>query len=87
MRKFILYILAFFINNYIMSIIAITWSILISTAYENKTDAPYINRIKNEYSIFFSNIRYMIWMLGNAIVKQIEISIYKKFGIKQRRKE
>ena len=72
MRKFILYILAFFINNYIMSIIAITWSILISTAYENKTDAPYINRIKNEYSIFFSNIRYMTW---NIYVYSNRVSI------------
>lgn len=65
--RFIFYVLVFFINNYIMIIIAITWSILISTAYENKTDAPYINRIQNEYQIFFSNIRYMIWMIGNAI--------------------
>ena len=65
--RFIFYVLAFFVNNYIMTIIAITWSILISTAYENKTDAPYINRIKNEYQIFFSNIRYMIWMIGNSI--------------------
>lgn len=65
--RFVVYVLAFLINSYIMSIIAITWSILISTAYENKTDAPYINRIQNEYQIFFSNIRYMIWMMGNSI--------------------
>ncbi len=65
--RFIFYVLAFLINSYIIIIIAITWSILISTAYENKTDAPYINRIQNEYQIFFSNIRYMIWMTGNAI--------------------
>lgn len=78
--RFILYILAFFINNHIMSMIAITWSILISTAYENKTDAPYINRIKNEYSIFFSNIRYMTWMVGNAIGLYFAGKIY-SYGI------
>ena len=78
--RFILYILAFFINNHIMSMIAITWSILISTAYENKTDAPYINRIKNEYSIFFSNIRYMTWMAGNAIGLYLAGKIY-SYGI------
>lgn len=78
--RFILYILAFFINNHIMSMIAITWSILISTAYENKTDAPYINRIKNEYSIFFSNIRYMTWMAGNAIGLYFAGKIY-SYGI------
>ena len=78
--RFILYILAFLINNHIMSMIAITWSILISTAYENKTDAPYINRIKNEYSIFFSNIRYMTWMAGNAIGLYLAGKIY-SYGI------
>lgn len=78
--RFILYILAFFINNHIMSMIAITWSIVISTAYENKTDAPYINRIKNEYSIFFSNIRYMTWMAGNAIGLYFAGKIY-SYGI------
>ena len=78
--RFILYILAFFINNHIMSMIAITWSILISTAYENKTDAPYINRIKNEYSIFFSNIRYMTWMAGNAIGLYLAGKVY-SYGI------
>ena len=78
--RFILYILAFFINNHIMNMIAITWSILISTAYENKTDAPYINRIKNEYSIFFSNIRYMTWMAGNAIGLYLAGKIY-SYGI------
>lgn len=65
--RLLIYLLAFFTNKYIIIIISITWSILISTAYENKTDAPYINRIKNEYHIFFSNIRYMIWMTGNSI--------------------
>lgn len=65
--RLLIYLLAFFTNKYIIIIISITWSILISTAYENKADAPYINRIKNEYHIFFSNIRYMIWMTGNSI--------------------
>lgn len=65
--RLLIYLLAFFTNKYIIIIISITWSILISTAYENKTDAPYINRIKNEYHIFFSNIRYVIWMTGNSI--------------------
>lgn len=68
----IIYLIYYCIASIAMSIIAITWSILISTAYENKTDAPYINRIKNEYSIFFSNIRYMTW---NIYVYSNRVSI------------
>ena len=44
-----------------------TWSILISTAYENITDAPYINRIKNEYQMIFTNIRYTVGLVGTSI--------------------
>lgn len=47
--------------------IAITWSILISIAYEDKKDAPYINSIPNEYQLFFTNLRFMIGMLADSI--------------------
>ena len=65
--RFLIYALAFFTSSMIVCFIAITWSILISTAYENITDAPYINRIKNEYQFVFTNIRYILGMLGTAI--------------------
>ncbi len=44
-----------------------TWSILISTAYENIIDAPYINRVLNEYQMIFTNIRYIIGLIGTSI--------------------
>lgn len=65
--RFIFYLLAFFINNTLFSIIAISWSILISTAYENKTDAPYINRLKDKYQLFFADIRYTVGMIADSI--------------------
>ena len=43
--RFLGYILAFFSNNLFIIIIAISWSIFISTAYENICDAVYINRL------------------------------------------
>ncbi len=58
--RFLLYSLVFLTNNLVVCFVAITWSILIQTAYENITDAPYINRVDNEYQMLFTNIRYII---------------------------
>ena len=63
----IMYLLAFLSNNVTIIIIAITWSILISTAYENITEAPYINRISNYNQLFFNSVRYGIWIIGESI--------------------
>lgn len=65
--RFIGYIIAFISNNLIITLIAMTWSILISTSYENKCDGIYINRVKNNYQLSFANIRYIVRFLGEAI--------------------
>ena len=65
--RFISYIIAFISNNLIITLIAMTWSILISTSYENICDGVYINRVENEYQLSFTNIRYIIRFLGEAI--------------------
>lgn len=65
--RFIGYVIAFVSNNIMITLIAITWSILISTAYENICDGVYINRVENRYQLSFANIRYMIRFFGEAI--------------------
>ena len=65
--RFIAYIIAFISNNIIITLIAITWSILISTAYENVCDGYYINGVKNEYQLRYTNFRYIIRFLGEAV--------------------
>lgn len=65
--RFIWYILAFISNNLTITIIAISWSIFISTAYENICDAVYINRLDNKYQLSFSNICHIIRFLGESI--------------------
>lgn len=65
--RFLLYVLAFLTNNLSICLIAMTWSIMISTAYENITDAPYINRVKNEYQMVFTNVRYIVGLIGTSI--------------------
>jgi len=61
-----LYIIAFISNNIWITLIAITWSILISTAYENICDGYYINAVSNEYQLEYTNFRYLIRYLGEA---------------------
>lgn len=65
--RFIGYVFAFISNNLIIILIAITWSLLISTSYENICDGVYINRVENEYQLSFANIRYIIKFLGEAV--------------------
>lgn len=65
--RFIGYIIAFISNNLLITLIAITWSLLISTAYENICDGVYINRVENDHQLSFANIRYIIRFLGEAI--------------------
>ena len=65
--RFIGYVLAFISNNIIITLIAITWSIFISTSYENICEGVYINRLDNKYQLSFSNICHIIRFLGESI--------------------
>lgn len=65
--RLLAYTIAFISNNMIITLIAITWSIFISTSYENICDAVYINRLENKYQLSFSNICHIIRFLGEAI--------------------
>lgn len=64
--RFIAYSIAFISNNIVITLIAITWSLLISTAYENICDGYYINSVENEYQLSFTNFRYVVRYLGEA---------------------
>ena len=65
--RFTAYLIAFLSNNLIITLIAITWSILISTAYENVSEGYYINDVENKYQLSFTNFKYTIKYLGEAI--------------------
>ena len=65
--KFIGYFISFLTNNLIICLIAITWSILISTAYENKLDGRYINSVPQEYQLKFNNISHIVSYIAQAI--------------------
>lgn len=65
--RFLGYMIAFLSNNMTVILIAMTWSLLISTAYENVCDGPYINSVDNRYQLQFTNIRYVVRFLGEAV--------------------
>ena len=65
--RFLGYVIAFVSNNIVITLIAITWSIFISTSYENICDAVYINRLENKYQLSFSNVCHITRFLGEAI--------------------
>ena len=49
-----------------MTLIAITVSLFLTTAYENKTDAVYLNRIDTKYQLLFNIVRLIV-SLGSTI--------------------
>lgn len=65
--RFFAYTIAFFSNNTMISLIAVTWSLLISTAYENISDGYYINAVSNELQFRYTNFRYIVKYLGEAV--------------------
>ncbi len=65
--RLILYLIAFLSNNIIIAILAISWSILISTSYENKTDGIYINRVDTKHQLFFSDMRFVVGIFGESL--------------------
>ena len=65
--RFFLYSLAFVTDDLFVTMIAITWSILIGAAYENICDGYYINSVDTDHQLSFTNFRYIIKYIGEAI--------------------
>ncbi len=65
--RLISYLIAFLSNNIIIAILAIAWSILISTSYENKTDGIYINRVDTKHQLFFSDMSFVVGTFGESL--------------------
>ncbi len=64
--RFVLFTLAGLTDNNFVSFIALTWTILSSTAYEDITDGYYINSVDNRYQLKYNTIRYVIHHSGAA---------------------
>lgn len=61
------YVIAFLTDNLMICLLAITWSILISTAYENRIDGQYINTLPGEYQLMFNNLSHIVKYVSTSI--------------------
>lgn len=61
------YVIVVFSSDPFLSLLAMTWSILISTAYEDVTDGHYINLVDNRHQFSYSTIKYVMSYLGEAL--------------------
>lgn len=65
--RFVIFMLAALSDNTFLSFLALTWTILSSTAYEDITDGCYISAVDNRYQLKYNTTRYVIHHLGIAL--------------------
>lgn len=65
--RFILYLLAFVLNHKFFILLAFIFIKLSSDTYLDITDAPYVNRFKNEEQLAFNNLKEMIEYIATGI--------------------
>ncbi len=64
--RLLAYVVAVCANDPFLSMLAITWSIMISTAYEDVSDGNYINLVDNRHQFSYSTLKYVMSYLGEA---------------------
>lgn len=64
--RLVAYIIAVLSNDVFVMLIAILWSLLSSTAYEDVSDGYYINVVDNRHQFRYSTVKYVISYLGEA---------------------
>lgn len=65
--RLIAYLMAIIANDPFVFLLAITWSILISTAYEDVSDGYYINLIDNRHQLSYNTVKHVMTYLGEAV--------------------
>lgn len=65
--RLLAYVITVIAEDPFMSMLAITWSILISTAYEDVTDGCYINLVDNRHQLSYSTIKHVMSFAGEAV--------------------
>lgn len=65
--RLVAYVIAVIADDPFISLLAITWSILISTAYEDVSDGYYINLVDNRHQFGYSTLKYVMTVSGEAV--------------------
>ncbi len=64
--RLVAYLVAVLSNDFFVILLAILWSLLSSTAYEDISDGYYINTVDNRHQFRYSTVKYVISYLGEA---------------------
>lgn len=59
--------IAFLSGSNFICFLALTWTLLSSTAYENVSDGYYINAVDNRHQLKYNTLRYVVHHLGIAL--------------------
>lgn len=65
--RMVAYVIAVLADNTFVFLLAMTWSIMVSTAFENVTDGYYINAIDNRHQLSYNSLRYVVNCSGEAL--------------------
>ena len=58
---------AFLSNSLFLCFVALTWTILSSTAYENISDGYYINSVDNRHQLKYNTFKHVVTYAGDAL--------------------
>lgn len=64
--RLLIYVAAILSNDVFMMLVAITWTLLSSTAYEDVSDGYYINVIPNQHQFRYGTVKNVVTYLGEA---------------------
>ena len=79
--RVVVFFIAFLFHNVYAILLALTYTLLFSNSYSHVLDAPYINRIDNDFQFAFSNFRDMISYVAQSLGIFL-CGIFFDFGIK-----
>jgi len=65
--RFLIFAAAFLSGDLFLCFIALTWTILSATSYENITDGYYINAVDNRHQLKYNTTKHVVNTAGNAI--------------------
>lgn len=65
--RLIAFLVAIFADDPFVFLLAITWTLLSETAYEDVIDGNYINLVDNRYQLSYNTAKYVMTYLGEAV--------------------
>lgn len=65
--RFLIFASAFLSGDLFLCFIALTWTILSATSYENITDGYFINAVDNRHQLKYNTTKHVVNTTGNAI--------------------